>query len=169
MLIWILISTVVLYFLIGLVLPATTTIASSIKTSGRHDVVFKMIKDFKNWEQWAIWNDDETLNIMLSDTTNKIGSRYRWRSKVKELKDGLIVLKEAEEGFQLLYHFYYGKQKRGHILFTIEDMSNYSFTTCSITINNKKKIFVRYFTLLVKKSIRNNIDEVLLKIDKLSV
>ncbi len=169
MLIWILISTVVLYFLIGLVLPATTTIASSIKTSGRYDVVFKTIKDFKNWEQWAIWNDDETLNIMLSDTTNKIGSRYRWRSKVKELKDGLIVLKEAEEGFQLLYHFYYGKQKRGHILFNVEDMSNYSFTTCSITINNKKKIFARYFTLLVKKSIRDNIDEVLLKIDKLSV
>jgi hypothetical protein len=48
-------------------------------------------------------------------------------------------------------------------------MSNYSFTTCSITINNKKKIFARYFTLLVKKSIRDNIDEVLLKIDKLSV
>ncbi len=169
MLIWILISSVVLYFLIGLILPATTTIASSIKTSGQYDVVFKTIKDFKNWEQWAIWNEDETLNIMLSDTTNKIGSRYRWRSKVKELKDGLIVLKEAEEGSQLLYHFYYGKQKRGHILFNIEDMPNYSFTTCSITINNKKKIFARYFTLLIIKSIRKNIDEVLLKIDKFSV
>ena len=169
MLIWILISSVVLYFLIGLILPAKTTIARSIKTSDQYDVVFKTIKDFKNWEQWAIWNEDETLNIMLSDTTNKIGSRYRWRSKVKELKDGLIVLKEAEEGSQLLYDFYYGKQKRGHILFHIEDIADYSFTTCSITINNKKKIFARYFTLLIIKSIRKNIDDVLLKIDNFSV
>ena len=95
MLIWILISIIVLYFLIGLLLPATTTISSSIEASSKYNVVFKTIKDFKNWEQWAIWNKDETLNIMLSDTTNKIGSRYRWRSKIKELKDGLIVLKEA--------------------------------------------------------------------------
>ncbi|MDG1518057.1 MAG: hypothetical protein P8Q42_08495 [Flavobacteriales bacterium] len=169
MLIWILISIIVLYFLIGLLLPATTTISSSIEASSKYNVVFKTIKDFKNWEQWAIWNKDETLNIMLSDTTNKIGSRYRWRSKIKELKDGLIVLKEAEEGSKLLYHFYYGKQKRGHILFNIEDTTSNSLTTCSITINNKKKIFARYFTLFIKKSIRDNIDEVLLKIDQSSV
>lgn len=128
--------------------------------------IYNTIIDFRNWESWAIWNDDKTLNIIVSEPSNEIGSRYRWRSKIKEIKDGLIVLNETKPPNELSYEWYYGKRKRGTILFNIEELDNCSFVTCSLTIHNKRKIFARYYTQIIKKDVFNNIEEVLLKIDE---
>jgi hypothetical protein len=134
--------------------------------SGDIHVIYGKIKDFKNWNDWAIWNTDETLNIVLSNPTNDVGARYRWKSKIKELKDGLLTLKETTENQQLYYEWRYGRNKRGEILFNLEKLNDYSFVTCSLTIDNSKKIFARYFTWIIKRALQNNIKEVLLKIDE---
>tara|TARA_B100001094_G_C18025175_1_gene717195 strand:+ start:246 stop:758 length:513 start_codon:yes stop_codon:yes gene_type:complete len=162
---FILIFAIITYYGIGLSLPKTITIAGSLKMNGGVPIVYETIKDFKNWKEWAIWNKDETLRIFLSEPTNEVGARYRWKSKIKELKDGLLILKETNENHQLYYEWRYGKNKRGNILFNIEELNNCSFVTCSITINNSKKIFARYFTWVIKNAINKNIKEVLLKID----
>lgn len=166
---WILISLIILYYLIGILLPSTITIAGSLKMSGKNDFVYLTIKDFRNWDDWSIWNDDRTLEISLTDPPNKIGATYRWSSKIKELKSGKLTLIEATEPSELLYEWVYGKRKRGTILFNIEDLDNCSFVTCSLTIHNKRKIFARYFSFLIKKSLQENIEEVLLKIDERSL
>lgn len=169
MILWILLSVIVLYFLVGILLPSATTIANSLKMSGSQESIFGTISNFKNWEDWAIWNDDRTLNIEISEPSDKPGARYRWKSKIRELKDGLIVLTEVNEFSELHYEWYYGKRKRARILFNIEDLDNCSFVTCSITIHNKRKIFARYFSLLIRKAIHDNIEEVLLKVDEKSM
>ncbi len=169
MLVWIIISIVVVYYIIGLLLPANTTIAVSLKMTGNHKSIYNTVLDFRNWENWAIWNDDRTLEVIVSDPPNEVGARYRWRSKIKELKDGLVVLTEASPNNLLEYEWYYGKRKRGSIVFNIEELDNCSFVTCSMTIHNKRKIFARYFSLLIRKALYSNIEEVLLKIDERSM
>lgn len=169
MILWFsLISLVISYYVIGLFLPSSTTIVTSLKISIDRNAVYRTIKDFKNWKEWAIWNSDETLNISLSEPTNEVGARYRWKSKIKELKDGLLILKETSENQLLYYEWRYGKNKCGEIRFNIEHLKDVSVVRCSITIDNSKKIFARYFTHLIRNAIRNNIKEVLLKINERS-
>lgn len=169
MLLWIIISLIATYFLVGLLLPSTITIAQSIKMTGNPKSIFDTVIDFRNWKYWSIWNDDRTLDVIVSEPPNEVGSRYRWKSKIKELKDGLIILNESTEPSSLEYEWYYGKRKRGTIVFNIEELENCSFVTCSLTINNKKKLFARYFSLIIRKSVIGNIEEVLLKIDERSM
>lgn len=137
--------------------------------TGNPESIYDTVIDFRNWENWAIWNDDRTLEVIVSDPPNEVGARYRWRSKIKELKDGLVVLTEALPTNLLEYEWYYGKRKRGSIVFNIEELDNCSFVTCSMTIHNKRKIFARYFSLLIRKDLYSNIEEVLLKIDERSM
>ena len=169
MILWIIITIIVFYYVIGFILPSTITIANSLKMSGQSDSVYTTISNFKNWEDWAIWNDDRTLRITLSEPSNQVGARYRWRSKIRELKDGLIVLTEANAPTELHYEWYYGRHKRGTILFNIEELDNCCFVTCSLTIHNSKKIFARYLCQFIKRSIHENIEEILLKIDERSM
>ena len=169
MILWTIIGIIVVYYVVGFILPASVTLATSLRMTGTSESIFSTIKDFRNWQEWAIWNSDNSMNVTISNPSNEVGSRYRWRSQIREIKDGLIVLTSASENAELNYDWYYGKRKRGTILFNIEQQGNHSFVTCSITIHNEKKIFARYFTQLIKKSILDNIEDVLLKIDERSM
>lgn len=153
------------YIGVSLLLPATITIASSLQMSGEAEDIYKRIENFNNWSEWAIWNDDQSMNVTISNPPKGIGARYRWKSKIKDIKDGLIILIDAQPSNVLAYEFYYSKSKRGQILFNLKPQDAGTSVTCSITINNKKKIFSRYFLMISKKGIAENIDEVLLKID----
>lgn len=137
--------------------------------SGTPAAIYNTIEDFENWNEWAIWNADNSMKVTLSKPSTGIGARYRWKAKIKEIKGGLIVLKETQPNSFLHYDFHYGKKQRGEIIFNIEELEDGgSFTTCAITINNKRKLFGRYFALLIKKPVIVNIEDVLLKIDDLS-
>lgn len=160
---------IAIYIVIGLFLPSTTTIANSLKMSGNGEAIYETILDFKNWNEWAIWNEDNCMSVRISDPSKGPGARYRWKAKIREIKDGLIILKDAQPHFLLSYVFHYGRSQRGDIIFNIEELDDGgSFVTCAITINNKRKIFGRYFALLIKKPVIENIEDVLLKIDEVA-
>lgn len=129
------------------------------------EAIYNCILDFKNWEEWDIWNEEKNLIPRISNPSNVVGARYRWKSTIREVKDGLIILNNTTPPHSLEYEFYYGNSRRGIIFFHIHDESDGSFVTCSITINNKNKIFGRYFAMMIKSSIVENIEDVLLKID----
>lgn len=169
MIIWITILIIFIYYLIGFLLPATTTIGRALKMSKSPINIFNTINDFRNWYQWAIWNEDNSMEIILSKQTKGVGARYRWKSKIKEIKGGMLVLKNLEVPNLLEYDLFYGKSKRGTLFINIDPLHDSTFVSCAITIENKKKIFARYLFLIIKKSIQKNIDEVLLKIDEVTV
>jgi hypothetical protein len=47
-------------------------------------VIFNFINDFKNWESFGSWMDDETLKINYPQITSGVGASYSWNSE----KDG---------------------------------------------------------------------------------
>jgi len=157
---------VVIYIGIGLFLPNTTTISASLNMSGETKDIYQRIENFNNWKEWAIWNEDKCMDIIISNQSKGIGARYRWKSTIREIKDGLVILTDAQPNHLLSYEFYYSKSKRGQIIFNLEPQNTGTFVTCEITIDNKRKIFSRYLLMLIKSSIVENIDEVLLKIDE---
>ena len=165
--VWLIVIFVIIlvYIVVGLFLPSTITLANSLSMSGNYKAIYKRIEDFSHWNEWAIWNEDKSMDVSISKPSKGIGAKYSWKSKIKEIKDGYFNLKELEENNSLTYDFYYGKSKRGQLLFNIEEQETGTFVTCAITITNKRKIFSRYFLYLIRKSIIKNINEVLLKID----
>lgn len=169
MILWIAIAFIVLYFTVGFLLPNTTTIARSLKMSHEPDAIFNTISEFRNWRQWAIWNKDNSMEIILSTQTKGQGARYRWKSKIKEIKGGMLVLTNTEAPNFLAYQLYYGRMKRGQLHFNIESLPDCTFVTGAITINNRRKIFARYMAIFIKKSVQKDIDEVLLKIDEVTI
>jgi uncharacterized protein YndB with AHSA1/START domain len=45
------------------------------------EVVFEHVNDFKNWEKWGSWMEDETLIINYPQKTSGEGATYSWVSK----------------------------------------------------------------------------------------
>ncbi|PKP25341.1 MAG: AraC family transcriptional regulator [Bacteroidetes bacterium HGW-Bacteroidetes-2] len=48
------------------------------------EVVFQNINDYRNWETWGSWMEDETIKINYPESTSGEGASYSWKSK----KDG---------------------------------------------------------------------------------
>lgn len=158
-------ALIILYIGISFFLPSTVTIAGSLNMSGQPESIYNCIEDFNNWKDWEIWNEDNSMATNISNPPTGLGARYRWKSKIKEIKDGLIILNDAHPFNSLEYEFYYGSSKRGMIVFNIDEFENGSFVTCSITINNKRRVFGKYIAYFIKKEAITNIEDVLLKID----
>jgi hypothetical protein len=134
--------------------------------SGDSKAIYKRLEDFNNWSEWAIWNEDKSMDVTISSPSTGIDAKYSWKSKIKEIKDGSLVLIDSDQDHLLTYEFFYNGSKRGQILFNIETQETGSFITCAVTIDNKRKIFSRYFLFLIKKSVLKNINEILLRIDE---
>jgi len=46
------------------------------------DVVFNNINEFKNWEAWGPWHEeDTTIVVTYNDQTSGVGANYTWTSK----------------------------------------------------------------------------------------
>ncbi len=45
------------------------------------EVVFEHVNDFKNWQKWGSWMDDESVKINYPDITSGKGAFYSWNSK----------------------------------------------------------------------------------------
>lgn len=84
------------------------------------EVVFNFINDYKNWEAFGSWMDDETLKINYPQITSGVGASYSWNSE----KDGkgamqTLAVKPYEkieqkivfngslqdDGYKVLWHF----------------------------------------------------------------
>ena len=163
--IWLIVVLVSVYIGIGICLPSTFTISNSFNMRGNSKDIYKRIEDFNNWNDWAIWNEDDSMLITISNPSRGVGAKYSWQSKIKEIKDGSLTLMETSEEHFLTYQFQYAKLKRGKILFNLEEKEKETVVKCSLKIDNKRKIFSRYFALFIRRSIVSNIDEVLSKID----
>lgn len=156
------------YFIIGILLPSKTTFIGSVQMTGTPEIIMDNITNFEMWKEWSIWNKDNSMKIQLSNPAKGINARYRWKPKIKEIKSGLLKIREIEYPHFCRIDFYYGRAKRGDVHFNILPSIDHSLVTCSITINNRNRIFSRYFAQYIRKEATKNIEEMLLLIDSVS-
>lgn len=154
------------YILVGICLPSPMTLSNHLIMRGNLKGIYERIEDFNNWSDWAIWNEDNSMEITIPKLAKGVGAQYIWTSKIKEIKQGSLTLTNLSADHFLIYEFCYDKLKRGEFLFELEEQEAGTFVKCSITIQNKRKIFSRYFLYFNRKSVIRNIHEVLLKIDR---
>ena len=51
------------------------------------EVVYNNVKDFRNWEQWGPWMEEDTnMTITYAEKTEGEGASYSWKSE--EMGDG---------------------------------------------------------------------------------
>ncbi len=153
------------YILLGMCLPSSITLSNHLNMLGNLKVIYERIEDFNHWSDWAIWNEDNSMEIIIPKPAKGVGAQYIWKSKVKEIKHGSLTLTNLSKDHFLTYELYYDKLKRGELFFELEEQELGTLVKCSITIQNKRKIFSRYFLYFNRRSIIKNINEVLLKID----
>ena len=154
------------YILVGMFLPSSITLSNHLNMRGNIKGIYERIEDFSNWSDWAIWNEDNAMEVTITKPSKGLGAQYNWTSKIKEIKHGSLTLTNLSAHNFLTYDFCYNKLKRGELFFSLEEQEVGTFVKCSITIQNKRKIFSRYFLYFNRKSITRNIYEVLLTIDK---
>ena len=154
------------YILLGMCLPSSITLSNHLNMLGNLKVIYERIEDFNHWSDWAIWNEDNSMEITIPKPAKGVSAQYIWKSKIKEIKHGSLTLINSSADHFLIYEFCYDKLKRGELFFDLEAKEAGTFVKCSITIQNKRKIFSRYFLYFNRKSIIYNIHEFLLKIDR---
>lgn len=57
------------------------TVSESKIIDAPAEVVFQNINDYRNWESWGSWMEDETLKINYPENTLGEGASYSWKSK----------------------------------------------------------------------------------------
>ncbi len=83
---WLLIIVVGLIAIILVVaafLPAEKYFSSSVVINSSHRIPFYLVNDFKNWEKWSPFHDNDSAMVSeFSGSDSGVGAFWKWTSKV---------------------------------------------------------------------------------------
>jgi effector-binding domain-containing protein len=85
---------IVLFFLIGLLLPSKLHMEDSIVIKQPASLIFKQVNNYKNWEAWSPWREtDPAMEIVYTGPAFGVNSSYSWTSKTHG--DGTLTITES--------------------------------------------------------------------------
>ena len=95
---WLLIvvlSLVVLFVVIGLLLPSDFSVSRSIRVGVGVEHAFKQVNVIKNWEKWSPWQKmDSTVVLIYEGPKQGKGAKYHWEGELTGA--GTLTLVKSE-------------------------------------------------------------------------
>lgn len=80
------------------------------------EIVFNYLNDYRNWEQWGSWKeDDASMQFTYSDNTVGLGGSYSWTGKNGDGKMETVFVKENDSIAQKVIHS--GNESNAYITF----------------------------------------------------
>jgi hypothetical protein len=102
----------VVFLGVAAVLPDKFSYAQSTTIKGDLDDVHAQVGDFRHWNDWNPWLDeDPEMKSTYSETTNQVGSWLKWTGpKIGEVKMQFTKVSQTE-GIE--YRFWFGDDESG--------------------------------------------------------
>lgn len=92
---------VVLFLVVGLLLPGEFTVEQSRVVKGDAAEVFALVGDLRRWEEWMPWYEmDPTIVTTFGEKTTGVGARQTWTGKEG---DGEIVITHSDPAAGVKY------------------------------------------------------------------
>ena len=142
MLVQLLLVLLLLFIVIGLLLPQSYNVTKSININANTHIVKPLITDFSQWHKWSPWKKlDPSVEFSLGEPSTGVGAHQSWQSKwgagemtTTALSANKMVLNIlfAQEHIIAANSNIYAKCKNGHGYFSNYGASHaaFSFWVC---------------------------------------
>ncbi|MFQ5629996.1 MAG: SRPBCC family protein [bacterium] len=88
-------AIVVLFFVVALFLPASSTLERTIEINKPPEVVFGQVVDFNNYLKWNPWSEREpTAKNTITGEAGTVGSSWAWEGE--EIGAGSLTIEKIE-------------------------------------------------------------------------
>lgn len=103
-----LLSLLVLFVVIGLLLPTTYNLARSVTIKAPRQRVHALLADLNEWPAWEPWREkDPTIQITLGPTTAGVGAHQAWADKNG---GGELTFTRCEPDYGIAYDLLFAKK-----------------------------------------------------------
>ncbi len=86
---------ILLLLIISFLLPAKFHTQRSLHMKAKPEQVYKLVNNFKNWDQWNTWHKKDTLaQKQYNQIAAGKGASYSWKSNVDEVGEGTLTIIE---------------------------------------------------------------------------
>lgn len=90
------VGIILILLIVSFFLPAKFHTQRSLHMNAKPEQVFKLINNFKNWDQWDPWHLKDTLaQKNYNEIAEGKGASYSWKSKVDEVGEGTLTIIES--------------------------------------------------------------------------
>lgn len=105
-----LVVLVVLFVVVGLILPTSYEVRRGIAIDAPAGAVFEWVDDLERWPQWEPWREaDPTIRVTLDETTRGLGARQSWTG---DSGTGELIFTKSDPGSGIAYDMVFdGKYK----------------------------------------------------------
>jgi effector-binding domain-containing protein/uncharacterized protein YndB with AHSA1/START domain len=157
-----------LFFLILIVVVGITLFAAtkngkfqleeSVIIKAPPEVIFNNINDYKNWEAWGPWKDeDPSMTFRYAEVTSGVGASYSWVGKDGEGEMHTVsVLPNLEIAQELIFKTPIGDSK-STVYWTFEEQDNGSSTKVSWGMAGKQSLIEKIIFLFQEQSLEESI------------
>jgi hypothetical protein len=157
---------IIIILLAGIFIPKSATFESKVNINANPSLVFDQINKLKNWENWLpILLNDSLQNPEYEQQITGQGAICRWNSP--KARRVVVTIEEMEENKSVKGNIDLGNFGLVSCLFSVMEEQSGSHLKLDYSINDIG-YFERYFILLFKPKVQENLDFALRKIKTVS-
>lgn len=92
----VLLSIVVIFFILGFIMPKTITLERRVSINEPIEKVFPEIQYLDNFKNWSPWQDyDPDMKVQISEKDGMVGGIYSWTGN-KDVGTGYMEIEDIE-------------------------------------------------------------------------
>ena len=153
---------VVVILLAGLFLPQDLKIEENITIKASNEMVFEQVNRLKNWEKWSPWfNTDTTVKINYTEISAGKGAGFDWKDG--KGNSGSLHIGESTPGKMIQMKIDFGEQGDANMNWNFSPEKS-GIKVIWIFESYDMGYFERYFMILFKRSIQNDLKSGLKKL-----
>lgn len=145
---------VVLFVVVGFILPAKVHLERATTVTAPVDKVFTQVNVLKNWESWSPWHKlDPKMKLEYMGPTAGKGAMYKWTSDHKNVGNGKLTITEVKENEKIVTAMEFGGQGTAYATFTFAKVDGGTKVVWGMDSDAGKNIIARYFGLFMDKMV----------------
>ncbi len=120
----IIVVLVVLFFVVGLILPSKYHFERSTEIDAPQAVVFNQINNLKNWSNWSPWFEKDPDMKLTFEGEEGYGAKYSWESDHEHVGSGTLEIIESVENKSIKTALDFGENGKGNGFWNLEPTEN---------------------------------------------
>jgi Polyketide cyclase / dehydrase and lipid transport len=150
----VLLVSMLLFIIVGILLPARRHLSRSIIVNTPIDAIFKEVNSLKNWESWSPWQGiDPEATVVYEGPEAGVGCSMSWDSENPQVGKGIqkIIVSEPNQHIvmNLAFAGWDGTVTTGWQFEEQDKGANKTQVTWTYNSDNKGKLLRKYMDLMI--------------------
>ncbi len=153
----IIVALIVLFLIVGVILPAEYSVERSITIEAPVETVFDQVNDLEKNRNWSPWEEnDPTAEFEYGPVVVGVGAYYDWRGD--EVGTGRMTITGVEPNRRVDTDLAFGDHTTANASFSFDETARGVEATWRVSGDYGNNLLARYFGLIVKGVIEENFE-----------